>query len=248
MDSSHPDWRVMVPHTTHILILSLPFSFISFGSRNHVFLNSLSLVPRDTGYSVRLVCLVAQSCPLLCDPVDCSPPGSSVHGILQARYRSGLLCPSPGDLPNPGIKPRSPTLQADFFTAWASKEAPVKLSTRLLNKFTCMSARLLSCVQLCNLMDCSPPGSFVRGIFQARILASVTISFSRGSFWPKDQTCVSSTGRLVLYCWANQESPFKMNESESFSVMSNSLQSHGLYGLWHSPGQNTGVGSQFLLQ
>ena len=30
-------------------------------------------------------CLIAQSCPILCDPVDCSPPGSSVHGILQAR-------------------------------------------------------------------------------------------------------------------------------------------------------------------
>ena len=97
-------------------------------------------------------------------------------------------------------------------------------------------------------MDCSPPGSSVHGIFQARILASVTISFSRGSFWPKNQTCVSWTGRLFLYSWANQESPFKMNESESCSVMSTSLQSHGLYGLWNSPGQNTGVGSQSLLQ
>ena len=34
-------------------------------------------------------------------------------GILQARIRSGLPCPPPGDLPNPGIKPRSPSLQAD---------------------------------------------------------------------------------------------------------------------------------------
>ena len=39
-----------------------------------------------------------------------------------------------------------------------------------------------------------------------------------------------------------------MNENESCSVMSTSLQSHGLYGLWNSPGQNTGVGSQSLLQ
>ena len=36
-----------------------------------------------------------------CDPVDCSPPGSSVHGILQARYWSGLPFPSPGDPPDP---------------------------------------------------------------------------------------------------------------------------------------------------
>ena len=60
----------------------------------------------------------AQSCQTLCDPVDCSLPGSSIHGIPQARfsrqeYWSGLPFPSPGDLPNPGIEPRSPTLEAD---------------------------------------------------------------------------------------------------------------------------------------
>ena len=48
-----------------------------------------------------------------CDPTGCSPPGSSVHRIFQARYWSGLPFPSPGDLPNPGIEPRSPALQAD---------------------------------------------------------------------------------------------------------------------------------------
>ena len=45
--------------------------------------------------------------------MDCSPPGSSVHRILQARILSGWPFPSPGDLPYPRIKPRSPTLQAD---------------------------------------------------------------------------------------------------------------------------------------
>ena len=48
-----------------------------------------------------------------CDPMDCNPPGSSVHGILRQEYWSGLPFPSPGDLHDPGIKPRSPTLQAD---------------------------------------------------------------------------------------------------------------------------------------
>ena len=48
--------------------------------------------------------------------MDCSPPGFSVHGILQARVREWLPFPSPGDLPNPGIKPRSPVLQADSLT------------------------------------------------------------------------------------------------------------------------------------
>ena len=56
---------------------------------------------------------VAQSCPTLWDPVDCSPPGSSVNGILQARILEWLPFPSPGDLPDPGIEPRSPALQAD---------------------------------------------------------------------------------------------------------------------------------------
>ena len=45
--------------------------------------------------------------------MDCSLPGSSVHGILQARYWSGLQFPSPGDLPYPGLEPRSPAMQAD---------------------------------------------------------------------------------------------------------------------------------------
>ena len=46
--------------------------------------------------------------------MDYSPPGSSVHGILQAEYWSGLPFPSPGDLPpDPGIEPRSPAWQAD---------------------------------------------------------------------------------------------------------------------------------------
>ena len=57
--------------------------------------------------------LVTQLCLTLCDSMDCSPPGLSVHGISQQEYWSGLPCPPPGDLPNPGIEPSSPTLQAD---------------------------------------------------------------------------------------------------------------------------------------
>ena len=59
--------------------------------------------------------LVSQSCPTLCDPMDCNPLGSSVHGISQQEYWSGLPFPSAGDLPNPGIKPGSPALQAESF-------------------------------------------------------------------------------------------------------------------------------------
>ena len=48
--------------------------------------------------------------------MDCSLPGSSVHGVLQAKYWSGLPCPPPGELPNPGIELESPALAGGFFT------------------------------------------------------------------------------------------------------------------------------------
>ena len=64
------------------------------------------------------MCLVAQSCPTLWKPLDCSPPGPSVHGIFQARILEWVTIPSPGDLPDPGIKPMSPVspaLEVDSF-------------------------------------------------------------------------------------------------------------------------------------
>ena len=74
--------------------------------------------------------LVFQSCLTLCDPVDYSPPGSSVHGILQARILGWVFWVgkipwktsrgSSGDLPNPGIDPRSPALQADSLLSESS--------------------------------------------------------------------------------------------------------------------------------
>ena len=53
-----------------------------------------------------------QSCLTLFDPLDCSPPDSSVYGILQERW-SGLPCPPPEGLPDLGIESRSLTLQED---------------------------------------------------------------------------------------------------------------------------------------
>ena len=67
---------------------------------------------------------LAQFCPTLCVPMDYSPPGSSVHGIFQQEYWSGLPCPPPGDLPNPGIDSRSPALQADSVLAVNDKGSP----------------------------------------------------------------------------------------------------------------------------
>ena len=58
-------------------------------------------------------CLVAKLCPTLFNPMDCSLPGSSVHGILQARILEWVATPFSRDLPNPRIEPRSPALQTD---------------------------------------------------------------------------------------------------------------------------------------
>ena len=68
-------------------------------------------------YVIILWSEIAQSCPTLCDPVDCSLPGSSVHRIFQARVLEWVAFPSPGDLPNSGIEPWSLALQADALTS-----------------------------------------------------------------------------------------------------------------------------------
>ncbi|CAI9177398.1 unnamed protein product [Rangifer tarandus platyrhynchus] len=66
-------------------------------------------------YSTSLIIVVwlLSHVQLFCGPKDCSPPGSFVHGIFQQKYWSRLPFPSPGDLPDPGIEPRSAALQAD---------------------------------------------------------------------------------------------------------------------------------------
>ena len=65
-----------------------------------------------------VLCVVAQLCPTLCNPMDCS------YGFSRQEYWSGLSCPPPGHLPNPGIKPRSPTLQVESLLSLLSGEAP----------------------------------------------------------------------------------------------------------------------------
>ena len=104
--------------------------------------------------------------------MDCNPPGSSVHGILQARILERLAFPSPGDLSYPGLEPTSlasPALQPDS----------VLLSHRGSLYPDHAAAKLLqSCPTLCDPIDGSPPGSPIPGILQARTLEWVAIAFS----------------------------------------------------------------------
>ena len=59
------------------------------------------------------MCVCTQSCLTLCDPLDCNPPGSSVHEISLARILEEVAVPSPGDLPDSEIEPASPTLAGE---------------------------------------------------------------------------------------------------------------------------------------
>ena len=61
--------------------------------------------------------LVVQSCPTLCHPMDCSHQSPLSMGFSRQEYWSGLPFPSPGDIPDPGIKLKSPALQADSLSS-----------------------------------------------------------------------------------------------------------------------------------
>ena len=84
-----------------------------------------------------------------------------------------------------------------------------------------------SCPTLCDPMDCSLPGTSIHGIIQARILEWVAISFSRGSSWPRDWTCIEG---LHFNIWATREAPV---QNESFLKKRN----------WRPTFQGTGLGS-----
>ena len=70
--------------------------------------------------------LVVQSCPTFCDPWIAAHPAPLSIGISRQEYWSGLLFPSPLDLPYPGIKPRSPTLQAVSLLSEPTEKPPEK--------------------------------------------------------------------------------------------------------------------------
>ena len=103
-------------------------------------------------WSLDCCCLVAKQLWLtLLQPYGLySLPGSSVHGILQARLLEWLPFPSPGYLPDPGIEPVSPALAGGFFTT----EPPGK--PKVLISSAQFSSVAQSCPTLCDPMDCTP--------------------------------------------------------------------------------------------
>ena len=138
-------------------------------------------------------------------PTDCRPPGSSVHGILQARIlaaaaaaaKSLQLCPtlcdprdgSPPGSPVAGIPPGKNTGVGCHFLLQCMK---VKSESEVAQ----------SCPTLSDPMDCSLPGSSVHGIFQARVLEWGAIAFSRAHYNSQHSyicVCVSMYVCMYIY-------------------------------------------------
>ena len=137
--------------------------------------------------------LVAHSCLTLCDPIGCSPPGSSVHGILHARILEWVENPFSRGSSWPRDWTWVSHIADRFFTIWIARETRYPLylySNNWWNRTNPAVAAaaapaksLQSCPTLCDPIDGSPPGSAVPGIFQARTLEWVAISFSNAWKW-----------------------------------------------------------------
>ena len=70
---------------------------------------------------------VAQSCPTLCDPMDCSPPGSSVHGILQARILEWVAVSFSRGSSQPRDRTQVSRIAGGFFTSWATRDTILQI-------------------------------------------------------------------------------------------------------------------------
>ena len=161
--------------------------------------------PRDRTWVSRIVGRLftiwatreAQSCPTLCDPLDGNPPGSSVHGISQARILGRVAI--------------SFSRVSSWSRGWIFIFYMSCLGRQILYHLKWSEMKWSEVAQLCptvcDCMDCSLPDSSVRGIFQARILEWVVISLSRGTSRPRDRTWVSRIVGRGLTGWATREAP-----------------------------------------
>ena len=146
-------------------------------------------------FSVGNICggyLVAKSFLTLVTPwtVACQAP--LFMGFSVQECWSGLPFPPPG---------KNPSLLC--LLHWQVGSLPLAPPGK--PKYNSLSEVAQSCLTLCDPVDCRPPGSCVHGIFQARILEWVAISFSRGSARPKDRTLVSRIAGRRFNLWATRK-------------------------------------------
>ena len=130
-----------------------------------------------------MLCLAGQLCLTLCNPVDCSPPGSSVHGDSPGK-NTGVGCHAllQGIFPSQGLNP-SPL----HLLHWQVASLLLShLGNPSLLPVCCAALSRSVTLNFFDPLDCSLPGSSVLGILQARILEWVAISSSRGSSGSRD--------------------------------------------------------------
>ena len=145
---------------------------------------------------------------------NCSFPSILVLTLLQLSHLLSLLQSVSLPACSPSASPRVPavalyyysTVKLNMFslilTCFLSPVCFICICVKSILSLLLYSTLLFSHqLTLCDPMDCSPPGSSVLGISQARILEWVAISFSRGSSW----THISCIGRRMLYHWATRE-------------------------------------------
>ena len=101
---------------------------------------------RLASFPCAVLCFVPQSCPTLCDPMDCSPPGSSVHGILQARILEWVAMPSSRGSSQPRDLTGVSCIAGRFFASRVTREAllsPSHMHWRLLCVFSQLDSSFL---------------------------------------------------------------------------------------------------------
>ena len=115
--------------------------------------------------------------------------------------------------------PRGPYSSSKYFPEGRSEQQG-SLSATFLNRIMMKWSEVAqSCPTLCNLMDCSLPGSSVHGIFQAKELEWVAISFFRGSSWCRDRTQVSSIAGRCFTVWATREVMITYSNFSGFKTL-----------------------------
>ena len=137
-------------------------------------------------------CLVTKSCSTLCDHTDCSPPGSCIHGIFQARILQWVAI----------AFSRVSFQLRDWIciSCLAGRSFTIEAPGKPLSHMWAAAAKSLQCPILCYPIDGSPPVFAVPGILQARILEWVAISFSSAWKWKvKVKSKMKSLSRVWLF-------------------------------------------------
>ena len=143
---------------------------------------------------------VAQPCPTLCNPVDCSLPGFSVHGILQARILEWVTISFSRGSSRPRDRTRISHIGGRRFNLWATRKAHI--------------AKLLqSCPTLCDPIDGSPPRLPIPGILQARTLEWAVISSSNAWKWKVKVKSLSHVQPSATPWTAAHQAPLSMGVS-----------------------------------